>query len=71
MREKRSARAAIGGRRRSEQSQGTAGWVVQNELGRGVPNVLLVVLAGLLIAGRVIRWEVGRAWSWVGRRRER
>ena len=68
MREKRNARAGIGRRRRSQASQDTADWVVQNELGRGLPYVGLAVLAGLVIAGRVVRWEAGRLWTRVGRR---
>ncbi len=46
-------------------AESTADWVIENELGWGLPHAAIAVIAIILVAVRVIGWELDRLEGWL------
>jgi hypothetical protein len=50
-------------------AESTADWVIENELGWGLPHAAIAAIAIFLVAVRVIGWELDRLEGWLERLR--
>lgn len=50
-------------------AESTADWVIENELGWGVPHVAIAAIAIFVLALRVVGWELDRLEGWLARLR--
>lgn len=53
---------------RTHPAESTADWLIENELGWGLPHALFAVLAMVLLAARALGWEMDRLSAWLDRR---
>ena len=53
---------------RTPPAERTADWVIENELGWGLPHAAIGLLAILIVAARVVGWELDRLDAWLERR---
>jgi uncharacterized membrane protein SpoIIM required for sporulation len=51
--------------------QPTADWLLENEVGWGLPHGIVALLAALVVAARGIGWQVRRVAAWAARRGRR
>ena len=60
MRRKRSRRQPAATERPTAAREPTADWIVENEVGWGLPHPTIAVIAGLFVAWKALRFAVGR-----------